>query len=235
MPGGSGKFKKLSIIKMVQIIPAILEKSFKEVALKIKRIEQEAPEIKWVQLDIADGKFVPNTTWLNPSDLSKLKTELNLEIHLMIKEPMVTLSDWLDHKIVKRLIIHQETIKNDLELVKIIKLIKERGREAGVALNPGTPISSIQNFLNTLNEVLLMSVEPGFSGQVFKQEIFDKIRALRKLNPKIPIAVDGGINLGAAPALIAAGANRLCVASYLWHSKDLKKAVKALKANNFML
>ena len=218
---------------MIQIIPAILEKSFSKVAAKIKTIEKEVPEIRWAQLDIADGKFVPNTTWSHPSDLSKLKTKLNLEIHLMVKEPQATLSDWLNQKAVKRLLIHQETVKKDLELVKIIKLIKEYGKEAGVALNPTTPVKVIQKYLDIIDQVLLMSVEPGFSGQEFKQETLGKIRALRQLNPKTPIAVDGGINLGNAPGLIAAGATRLCVASYLWHSKNLKKAVKALKANNF--
>jgi len=207
-----------------------LEKTFDQVAVKIKKIEKEAPKIKWVQLDIMDGKFVPNTTWNNPPDLSKLNTKLNLEVHLMIQKPCGAALNWIGRQNIKRILVHKESATDGKQMDKLINTVKQAGIEFGIALNPDTPAESIKNYLPILDEVLLMAVLPGFSGQKFQNKILDKIRVLRKLNSQVPIAIDGGVNLETAPLAIKAGANRLCAASFLWNCGDLGKAILALQA-----
>lgn len=207
-----------------------MEKSFDQIAVKIKRIEKEAPKIKWVQLDVMDGKFVPNSTWNHPLDLSKLSTDLNLEVHLMIQEPQSAMSSWLSQQKIKRIIVHRESVSYSRQMIKLIMMIKQADREAGIALNPDTSAESIKNYLPILDEVLLMAVEPGFSGQKFQDKILDKIRVLRQFNSQILIAIDGGVNLKTAPLAIKAGASRLCAASFLWSTNDLSKAISALQA-----
>lgn len=207
-----------------------MEKTFDQVAIKIKRIEKEAPKIKWVQLDIMDGLFVPNTTWSDPSDLSKLNTKLNLEVHLMIQKPYSAMLNWIGRQNVKRILVHKESAADNNQIDKLINTAKQAGIEFGIVLNPDTSVESIKNYLPILDEVLLMAVRPGFSGQKFQNKILDKIRVLRQWNSRIPIGIDGGVNLETAPLAIKAGANRLCVASFLWNYGDLGKAVLALQA-----
>lgn len=207
-----------------------MEKTFDQVAIKIKRIEKEAPKIKWVQLDIMDGKFVPNATWSDPSDLSELNTKLNLEVHLMTQDPWSTILNWLCRQNVKRILVHKESAADSKQMDKLINAVKQAGIEFGIALNPDTPAESIKNYLPILDEILLMAVEPGFSGQEFQNKVLDKIQILRQWNSKIPISIDGGVNLKTAPLAIKAGANRLCAASFLWNHGDLGKAILALQA-----
>lgn len=207
----------------IEIIPAILEKKFSAVKQKIKKIE---PYVKWAQLDIMDGKFVANITWNNPADLKKLKTNLNLAAHLMIRQPHFYLAAWLNQKNVKRIIIHREAAEH---LTAIIMQVKNQNKEIGVALNPETPLETIKNDLVVLDEILIMSVAPGFSGQTFDSTLLTKIKHLRALDPNINIAVDGGVNENNAKDIISAGANRLISASYLWQQKNIKQAIEQLK------
>ncbi len=207
-----------------------MEKTFDQVAVKIKRIEKEAPKIKWVQLDIMDGKFVSNATWNQPEDLLKIKTYLNLEVHLMVDAPLTLINSWSKQNQIKRILVHKEAVRNSNQIVKLVTAIKQANREAGIVLNPSTPVESVKDYLLILDEVLLMAVEPGFSGQKFQNKILDKIRGLRQWNSQIPIGIDGGINLETAPLAIKAGASRLYAASFLWNYSDLGKAVLALQA-----
>lgn len=207
-----------------------MEKHFDQVAAKIKKIEKEAPKIKWVQLDIMDGLFVPNATWMDPSDLSKLNTKLNLEVHLMMQDPRSAILNWLCRQNVKRILVHRESVIDNSQLDELINTVKQNDREFGIVLNPDTSSESIKSYLPILDEVLLMAVRPGFSGQKFQNKILDKIRILRQWNSQIPISIDGGVNLETAPLAIKAGANRLCAASFLWKCDDLGKAVLALQS-----
>lgn len=207
-----------------------MEKTFDQVAVKIKRIEKEAPKIKWVQLDIMDGKFVSNATWNQPEDLLKIKTYLNLEVHLMVDAQLTLINSWSKQNQIKRILVHKEAVRNSNQIVKLVTAIKQANREAGIVLNPSTPVESVKDYLLILDEVLLMAVEPGFSGQKFQNKILDKIRGLRQWNSQIPIGIDGGINLETAPLAIKAGASRLYAASFLWNYSDLGKAVLALQA-----
>ena len=219
---------------MITIVPAILEKKFAEIKKKVKRIERETPSLKWVQIDVADGKFVPNTTWSCASDLSKLNTKLNMEMHLMIENPERHLDQWLKQDLVKRVLVHQEAIVKPKEKITkelenkffdIVARIKKSRRQSGLVINPGTSIKLIQKYLIVVDMVMVMGVEPGYSGQPFKSRVLRKINQLRHLAPRLPISVDGGVNLESAPRLVAVGATHLCASSYLWNSDDFAGAV----------
>lgn len=198
---------------MIEIIPTILVKDFKEVRERIKKVEDY---VNWVQLDIMDGVFVDNETWRNPQDLKDFKTRVKLEAHLMIEKPEEVIDDWLE--VVDRVIVHYEATNNI-----------SKGKRIGLAINPETSIDVIKPFLNNLELVLCMTVSPGWGGQKFKDEVLIKIKALRKLWPNGNIEVDGGINLETAKKTIKAGANLICAGTYIFKSNNIKEAVKNLK------
>lgn len=210
-----------------EVIPAILAYNFDEVADKIKRIKKEAPTVLWAQLDIMDGKFVPNITWNNPEELSLLVTHLSFEVHLMVKSPEQQIDTWCSCPNVKRILFHREAVSIE-QMVKLLVRIKEKRREGGIVLNPATSLEAIKEHLVILEEVMFMGVEPGFSGQPLQAEVLNKIRALHELYPAMPIGIDGGVNAYTARELILAGATRLYVASYLWESENLQEAIEGL-------
>lgn len=214
---------------MPEIIPAIIAKNFEEVKKKIKLVE---PYVKWVQLDIMDGKFVPNVTWNNPADLRNESFEINLEAHLMISEPEKYIESWITAGI-KRIIFHIEAASKPEE---IIKMCREKGVQAGVAMNPETPYQSLCSgtgqtpLIELVDMVLVLGVSPGFGGQKFKPEVISKIQALREANPHLTIGVDGGMNPETAKLVIDAGANVIVAGSYIYESENIEKAIDELKA-----
>lgn len=213
---------------MIQIIPAILEKDFSEVALKLARVEKEAPEIRLLQIDIADGVFVPNITRSRAEDIAGYASSLTYEIHLMVLEPSRILKEWLALSSLRRIIIHKEACR-DGELAECAGFVHESEKKFGVALNPDTPLTAITGDLANIDMILFMGVVPGFAGQSFKKEVLEKIRALRSHAPTLPISVDGGVNLETAPQIVDAGATHLCVGSYLWKQKNVGEAIVKLK------
>lgn len=208
----------------IKIIPVIIAEDFWAVKEKIKAVE---PYTNWVQLDIMDGQFVKNFTWNNPEDLKTFKTDLSLELHLMIEKPEKQIDKWIQPG-VKRIIFHYEATDKHKQL---IERVKKAGLESGMALNPETPIDVLDPFLSSgsLSSILIMTVKPGKTGQEFFKGSLAKIRALRKKYREIDIGVDGGINLKTAPQVIKAGANILSVGSAIFKSKNIKEAIKKLK------
>ena len=214
---------------MIQIVPAIIAKDFQEISEKIKKIESY---VKWAQLDVMDGAFVNNLTWPyaergknSSSDLKKLKTNLNLEAHLMINNPEEVIDDWINSG-VKRIIFHYEATDKHQE---ILDKIKKAGLEVGLAINPETLLETIDNFIEKLDLVLIMTVNPGFGGQGFLNESVDKIKQLREKYKDVKIGVDGGINLETAPRVIKAGANILAVGTAIFKSENIEKTIKELE------
>lgn len=206
---------------MIEIIPTILVKSFKEVKERIRKVENY---VDWVQLDIMDGRFVDNTTWNNPEDLKGFKTKTKLEAHLMIEKPEEKIDDWLEN--VDRVIIHYEACNNPKDL---IKKAQSKDKQIGLAINPETSIDVTKPFLNDLDLVLIMTVNPGKGGQEFKDEVLSKIETLRRLWPNGNIEVDGGINNENIKKVVEAGANLICVGTYIFKSKDIENAIRRLK------
>ncbi len=208
---------------MIQIIPTIIAKDFQELNEKIKKIESY---VEWAQLDVMDGKFVNNLTWNNPADLKNLETNLNLEAHLMINDPEEVIDQWIKSG-VKRIIFHYEATDKHQE---IIEKIKKSGLEVGLAINPETSISILDDLIEQIDLVLIMTVNPGFGGQGFLNESVDKIKQLREKYKDVKIGVDGGINLETAPKVIKAGANILAVGTAIFKSNNIEQTIKELKA-----
>lgn len=206
---------------MIEIIPTILVKSFKEVKERIGKVKNY---VDWVQLDIMDGRFVDNTTWNSPKDLKDFKTRVKLEAHLMIERPEEKIDNWLET--VDRVIIHYEACNNPKDL---IEKVHSKEKQIGLAINPETSIDVVKPFLNDLDLVLIMTVNPGKGGQEFKDEVLSKIETLRRLWPNGNIEVDGGINNENIKKVVEAGANLICVGTYIFKSKDIKQAIESLK------
>jgi len=213
---------------MNEIIPTILVSDFKKVKQRIKSVE---PYVNWVQLDIMDGIFVDNQTFNKPKKIKKIKTKLNFEAHLMVQYPEKAIDDWL--KTTDRVIFHYESrIKNrELGIRKMIDKAHKAGKQIGIAINPETDIAVTTPFLKDLDLVLLMTVQPGWGGQKFKQWTLNKIKLLRQKWPKGNIEVDGGVEPETAKLAANAGANLICSGTYIFKSKNIKQAIEKLKSN----
>lgn len=224
---------------MIEVIPTIIAKNFQELQEKAKKVE---PYVDWIQLDVMDGHFVDNLTWNKPADLINLKTSLKMEAHLMIQNPEKVIDDWINSE-VKRIFIHYESTD---QLEKIIGKIQRTGLEAGIAINPETPINVLEPFLNVsgfpeagqarhetdkfqISNILVMTVEPGRGGQKLLEKTLVKIKNLREKYPGVNIEVDGGINLETASLAIQAGANILASGSAVFGSEDIKKTIQELR------
>lgn len=209
-----------------EIIPAILARNVTEVREKIKLIQSAAD---WVHLDVMDGVFVPNMTWNNPDDLMHMRLPVKIEMHLMVANPEEVCLDWIRAG-ASRIIWHVE-IKADHR--EIAADTRRRGVEAGIALNPETPVAAVEPLLPAIDMVLLMANTPGFGGQEFLGETLDRIAALRALWPEGTIGVDIGITPETAPRAVRAGANILIAGSAVFGSKDPVNALEHLRGISF--
>jgi len=210
--------------KTVEIIPAILVHTKAELKEKLKKVEKL---VKTVQIDIADGFFVPNTT-IQAAQFRHIKVKPKLEIHLMVKNPIKYIVDY--SKIgAHRIIFHYESCKDDKEVERLIDIIKFKKIKTGIAISPQTPASKIKKFLDKIEVVQVMPIYPGFAGQRFMSSQLAKVRQIRKWNKKTAIQIDGGVHPGTASKCVHAGATRLAAGSYLWKSENIKKAIMELK------
>ena len=212
---------------MVKIIPAANENSFEEVAQKIRLVEEFAGEfgLDEMQIDVSDGTFTPTTVWHEPKDLVGFETALKLDFHLMIIDMDRRINDWLI-KPVKKITFHLEAA-HDPALV--LEKIKESGREAGIAINPETPVESLKPFFGKANSFLILGVNPGASGQDILAGTAEKVRVLRNACGGCIIGIDGGVALENVRILIDAGANYIVAASAIFKTEDIKKAILDLQ------
>ncbi len=210
--------------KNIEIIPAILVHTKADLKDKIKKVENL---VNTVQIDIADGFFVPNTT-IQAAQFRRVKIKPKLEIHLMVKNPIKYIVDY--SKIgTHRIIFHYESCKDDKEVQRLIDIIKSKKIKAGISISPQTPASKVKKFLDSVEVIQVMPIYPGFAGQRFMPSQLAKVRQIRKWNKKVHIQIDGGVHIGTAKACVKAGATRLAAGSYLWKSENIKKAIAELK------
>ncbi len=215
-------------LKMSQILiaPSILSCDFG----KLKEELNALGEANLLHLDVMDGHYVPNLTFGYPIiDKIHQLTDLPLDAHLMVTNP----SEYVDRLAglgIEWISFHQEC---EYHPHRLVQRIKEHGIKAGIALNPSVPFSTLECILPELDYVLLMSVNPGFSGQKFIPSVLEKAKELadviarRQLN--VLIEVDGGINDAIAPQLISAGADILVSASYIFSAEDYTRAIQQLR------
>ncbi len=213
----------------IKIAPSLLSADFGKMAEEIRAIESAGADI--LHLDIMDGHYVPNLTfgYVITETVARL-TKLPLDAHLMVTNP----ADYVDRMAklgIQYLSFHPDTVFHPHRL---ISAIKENGMKAGAALNPGTPVSTLDELLPDLDFVLLMSVNPGYSGQKYIPVVTDKIKRLKGIAEQkklsFLIEVDGGINDKNAPELISAGADIIVSASYIFSSKDYAGAIRSLRS-----
>ena len=205
----------------VKIAASILSSDFGELNKEIKSVE---PYVDIIHVDVMDGHFVPNLTFGLPI-LKDIKTKKMIECHLMVENPDNYLEDYAKAG-AKRLIVHQEACPH---LHRTVQHIKSLGCMAAIALNPGTPLPTMEDIIEDIDMVLLMTVNPGFSGQDFIPTVLSKIMHLRELMPDFDIEVDGGIDAKTGRLCRDAGANILVSASYIFEAKNRKNAIALLK------
>lgn len=201
------------------IVPAILAKTQKELNDTFSKIKDSA---HLLQLDIMDGRFVPNHSL--DFDFQLPEKKYQFEAHLMIENP----EKWIDKswKKVDTIIAHFETVNNPR---KIIEYVKNKERKIAFALNPETDIDQIRDHMFDIDQVLIMTVHPGFYGSKFLPETLDKIKRLRTLRPELDIEVDGGIKPGTIEKVNEAGANMFVSGSYLIRSDNIQERITILK------
>jgi ribulose-phosphate 3-epimerase len=213
---------------MVEIVPTIIAQNIKEVEEKIRLVEQY---VSWVQLDIMDGRFVEARTWNNPKELSSIETRLNLEADLMVLDPVIAVTSWLESK-VERIFVQKEAFGGtnpDIEIRETVERIHGEGKEAGLTLNVETPVAEVFPWLKVIDWVLLRGGTPGSYGQPFQEIVFGKIRMLKSRDSLIRIMVDGGVRLDLVSSLKEAGVNALAVGSAIFRAPDIKVAIEAFK------
>jgi len=213
---------------MALIAPSLLACNFLRLEEACIMINESSAD--WFHFDVMDGRFVPNISFGLPilEHVKKVATK-PLDVHLMMEEPGKYAEDFKKAG-ADILTVHEEACPH---LHRNIQQIKALGMKAGVALNPHTPISSLENVIKDLDLVLLMSVNPGFGGQQFIEQTFAKIQALKQLilanNATALIEIDGGVTLENAAALIAAGADVLVAGNTIFKSADPANTIQQLK------
>ena len=217
-------------MKKIQISPSILSADFSQLGTEIRRLEEGGADM--IHVDVMDGHFVPNLT-IGPPVIKALREQclLKFDVHLMISPVHKYIESYAEAG-ADIITIHPEAT-DDLE-ASILK-IKQLNKKVGVSLNPESKIDLILDFLDKIDLVLIMSVNPGFGGQKFMPEVLEKIKKLRKIqderNLNFDIEIDGGINFENYKKAIDAGANILVSGTTIFKSNDgdIKKNINLLK------
>jgi len=213
----------------LQIAPSLLSADFAALGAAVAAVERGGADM--IHVDVMDGHFVPNLT-MGPPVVKALRrvAKVPLDVHLMIEEPDRYIEAFVQAGAAS-LTVHAEAV---VHLHRTIQLIKSLGALAGVALNPATPISALEEIAGDLNYVLVMTVNPGFGGQTFIPRSESKVRMVRALLDRngstAPIEVDGGIDTTTAPRIVAAGADILVAGQAIFGSAHAERATRELRA-----
>ena len=217
-------------MKKIQISPSILSADFSQLGNEIKRLEEGGADM--IHVDVMDGHFVPNLT-IGPPVIKALRKQCSIkfDVHLMISPVHKYIEAYADAG-ADIITIHPEATEN---LEESISKIQSLNKKVGISLNPESKIDLITNYLEKIDLVLIMSVNPGFGGQKFMPEVLDKVKQLKEIknkkNMNFDIEIDGGINFDNCQSAIEAGANILVSGTTVFKSNngDIKKNINLLK------
>jgi ribulose-phosphate 3-epimerase len=212
----------------IEIAPSILAANFTNLGDEIRTVEEAGADV--IHVDIMDGHFVPNLSLGIPVVASLRKaTRLPLDVHLMIEQPELYIEEFIRAG-ASRVLVHQEATAH---LDRALAMIRELGAEAGAVINPATPVGMLSEVLDKVDTILVMTVNPGFGGQKFIPNSYEKIRQLNQIraryNVSFRIEVDGGVEPENTAALAQAGANTFVAGTSIFHTADPAAATRQLK------
>ena len=210
---------------MVKIAPSILDVNMDDLENEIKDVVVAGAD--YIHIDVMDGKFVPNETQgLKMLKVAKKATDITLDVHFMVENPKEYMQEFIENSDI--ITFHVEAAyENTRE--EIIQLLRSKGKKIGMSIKPNTSIEVLIPYLNKIDMVLVMTVEPGFGLQKLIPETIEKIKELRKLKPELDIEVDGGINIETAKLVKEAGANILVAGTAVFKSENRKQAIEELR------
>jgi len=214
----------------IQIAPSILSCNFLTLEKEIKAVEEAGADL--IHIDVMDGHFVPNIT-IGPVFVEAIKkiTKKPLDVHLMIENPGNFVERFIDAG-ADIITVHVET---DPHILRTIDVIKSKGRKAGITLNPSTSLETLEYSMDTVDLLLIMTVNPGFGGQSYIETMDKKIRKAREMIKKtrriIDLEVDGGLKASNARRVAEAGANMMVMGTEIFHSKNYKEKIEEVRRN----
>ncbi|MFH1947214.1 MAG: hypothetical protein ABIJ23_03610 [Candidatus Magasanikbacteria bacterium] len=209
---------------MIQIIPSILVTSEEQFITQVSGLENS---VSMIQLDIADGIFVPNTTWADP-EIVKNNCNLDIELHLMIVDPLEELKKWIEVEQIKRVLIHYESLPGTTEqkdnlISDAINFGNENNWEVGLVLNPETDYELIEKHLDKIQSVMFMGVVPGKQGQGLIPDVLEKIINFTIDYPDMFTEIDGAVNEETLPTIIKTGVKAVCPGSAVFGNERTPK------------